>query len=238
MVSSAEPGPAAGEMPRDDGLLQLILAASPDLIYVYDRLEERYLFVSERSTPMLGYSPQQMMQLERGDIHELIHPEDLAHAKTHYARQEQLSDIEISITTYRVRHIHGDYRLLRWRQKVLSRDHAGRARCILGFATDITDEARRQVELDGLRAQILRIRDEERHRLALLLPDTDQPLTHRQRSVARLVAEGHSNKQIANMLRISIKTVEAHRASLMRKLHLTSAAALVRYAVRNKLIKP
>ena len=62
---------------RDDHLLEVILSASPDLIYVYDRLEERYLFVSERSTPMLGYTPQQIMQLESADIHELIHPEDL-----------------------------------------------------------------------------------------------------------------------------------------------------------------
>ena len=71
------------------------------------------------------------------------------------------------MTTYRVRHIQGDYRLLRCRQKVFSRDQAGRAKCILGVASDITDEARRQVEVDALRAQILRIRDEERRRLVL-----------------------------------------------------------------------
>ena len=115
---AADREPAAGEVLRDEHLLELILDASPDLIYVYDRLEERYLFVSERSTPMLGYTPQQIMQLQSADIHELIHPEDLPHAKAHYAKQEQLADTEISMTTYRVRHIQGDYRLLRCRQKV------------------------------------------------------------------------------------------------------------------------
>ena len=54
----------------------------------------------------------------------------------------------------------------------------------------------------------------------------------------QLVAEGHSNKQIAKVLSVSIKTVETHRAAIMRKLELTSTAALVRYAVRNKLIEP
>ena len=65
----------------------------------------------------------------------------------------------------------------------------------------------------------------------------DQPLTSREHTIVRLVAEGHSNKQIANLLSISVKTVETHRASIMRKLGLASMAALVRYAVRNKLIE-
>ena len=63
----------------------------------------------------------------------------------------------------------------------------------------------------------------------------DQPLTGREHTIIRLVAEGHSNKQIANLLSISVKTVETHRASIMRKLGLGSMAALVRYAVRNKM---
>jgi DNA-binding NarL/FixJ family response regulator len=62
-------------------------------------------------------------------------------------------------------------------------------------------------------------------------------LTPRERGVIQLIAEGHSNKQIANILTISVKTVETHRAAIMRKLNLTSAAALVRYAVRNKIIE-
>lgn len=62
-------------------------------------------------------------------------------------------------------------------------------------------------------------------------------LTSRERGVIQLIAEGHSNKQIASILNISVKTVETHRAAAMRKLNLSSAAALVRYAVRNKIIE-
>ncbi len=65
----------------------------------------------------------------------------------------------------------------------------------------------------------------------------DQPLTGRERGIVHLVAEGNSNKQIANLLSISVKTVETHRASIMRKLGLGSMAALVRYAVRNNLVQ-
>ena len=61
------------------------------------------------------------------------------------------------------------------------------------------------------------------------------PLTDRERTVVQLVAEGHSSKEIAQLLGISLKTVETHRAAVMRKLNLSSSAALVRYAIRNKI---
>ena len=67
---------------------------------------------------------------------------------------------------------------------------------------------------------------------------SQQVLTPREREILQLVAEGRSNKEIATTLKISTKTVEAHRANLMHKLGLTSVGALVRYAVRNQIIEP
>ena len=61
-------------------------------------------------------------------------------------------------------------------------------------------------------------------------------LTPRQREIVRLIADGHSNKEIAVKLGISLKTVETHRAAIMRTLNLSSSASLVRYAIRNKLL--
>ena len=66
--------------------------------------------------------------------------------------------------------------------------------------------------------------------------ETSLVLSHRERQIVQLVAEGHSNKQIAPVLNISLKTVETHRANIMRKLCLSSPAALVRYAIRNKIV--
>jgi DNA-binding NarL/FixJ family response regulator len=66
----------------------------------------------------------------------------------------------------------------------------------------------------------------------------DRILTNREQTVVQLVAEGHSNKEIAQVLSISAKTVETHRAAVMRKLEIRSTAAMVRYAVRNKLVGP
>jgi DNA-binding NarL/FixJ family response regulator len=63
-------------------------------------------------------------------------------------------------------------------------------------------------------------------------------LTTREREVVRLIAEGKSNKNIAHLLDISIKTVETHRSASMRKLNVHSTAQLVRYAIRCRLILP
>jgi DNA-binding NarL/FixJ family response regulator len=62
-------------------------------------------------------------------------------------------------------------------------------------------------------------------------------LTSREKSVVQLIAEGQTNKRIADVLSISLKTVETHRASALRKLNLATTAALIRYAIRNKLVE-
>jgi two-component system, NarL family, response regulator NreC len=63
-------------------------------------------------------------------------------------------------------------------------------------------------------------------------------LTSREREVVRLLAKGTSNKEIAAILGISVRTAETHRAALMRKLGLDSLAGVVRYAIRNNIVEP
>ena len=67
-------------------------------------------------------------------------------------------------------------------------------------------------------------------------PAEEKPTT-REREVIQLLAEGSSNKEVADKLGISVKTVETHRAAIMRKLGLHSIGELVRYAIRNKFIE-
>lgn len=69
-------------------------------------------------------------------------------------------------------------------------------------------------------------------------PSTGDVLTHRERSVVQLIAEGRTNKEAAQLLAINLKTVETHRAAAMRKINAHSAADLIRYAIRNKLVEP
>jgi DNA-binding NarL/FixJ family response regulator len=62
-------------------------------------------------------------------------------------------------------------------------------------------------------------------------------LTVRQREIVRLIAEGHSNKEIAGRLGISVRTAETHRLNVMQKLKFHSVSDLVRYAVRNHIVQ-
>ena len=63
-------------------------------------------------------------------------------------------------------------------------------------------------------------------------------VTPREREIIQLLAEGQSNKEAAASLGVSVKTIEAHRANIMRKLRLRSVSDLVRYAIRNKIAQP
>ena len=68
-------------------------------------------------------------------------------------------------------------------------------------------------------------------------PSAGPTLTDRQMDVVQLIAEGYSNKQMAGLLCISIKTVEKHRQALMDKLNIHQVATLTRYAVSHRLVE-
>ncbi len=63
-------------------------------------------------------------------------------------------------------------------------------------------------------------------------------LTPRQREILQLIAEGHTSKEAAALLGVSVKTVETHRADIMRRIGASDITALVRYAIRERLITP
>ena len=63
-------------------------------------------------------------------------------------------------------------------------------------------------------------------------------ISSREREIVQLLAEGNSNKEIARLLSLSLKTVETHRSNIMHKLGLKSITDLVLYAVRNHIIEP
>ena len=72
----------------------------------------------------------------------------------------------------------------------------------------------------------------------LALPKAhEKRLTDRERRLMELIAEGYTNKQMANALQLGLTTVEKERETLMRKLNITSSAGIVRYAVRNGLVR-
>ena len=83
-----------------------------------------------------------------------------------------------------------------------------------------------------------RTRSSARSRAAGASGEARATLTSREGEVLRQLADGKTNKEIGALLQISDRTVETHRARLMRKLDLHSMNQLVRYAIRHQIIKP
>ena len=67
--------------------------------------------------------------------------------------------------------------------------------------------------------------------------DPYETLTDREKQVLKLVAEGHSNKEVADVLGISVKTAMSHREHVMEKLDLHSRTELIRFAIRQGIIR-
>lgn len=88
-----------------------------------------------------------------------------------------------------------------------------------------------------LSTAITRLVIEDYLRWGDIQPDDEaNSLTPREREVLQLIAEGYTNKQIADILTISIKTVQVHRANLMGKLDLHDRGELIKYAIQKKII--
>ena len=64
------------------------------------------------------------------------------------------------------------------------------------------------------------------------------PLTDREIQIIRFIVEGRSSKQVAGLLGLSTRTIEGHRTHIMHKMRFTNLSELVRFAVRNQLVKP
>ena len=77
------------------------------------------------------------------------------------------------------------------------------------------------------------LRDEES---MAVVSRAETKISERERTVLKLIAEGRSNKEVANLLHISAKTVETHRARIMSKLELRTVPDLVRYAIKSGLV--
>jgi DNA-binding NarL/FixJ family response regulator len=69
-------------------------------------------------------------------------------------------------------------------------------------------------------------------------PARTDPLTPREQEIVKLIAEAHTNEQIAELLVISKKTVERHRANILEKLGMSDRVELTRYAIRRGLVQP
>ncbi|WP_088892741.1 GAF domain-containing protein [Leptolyngbya ohadii] len=120
-------------------LLEQVTEMIPGILYIYDLLEQRNVYVNSHICQSLGYTPVEIQALGDQLFLELVHPDDLLKFPEQIARLQTLADGELLENEYRMRHRNGKWLWFNGRDTVFSRTPAGQAKQILGSAFDITN---------------------------------------------------------------------------------------------------
>ena len=126
--------------------LSAVIKTNPNILYVYDLIEERSLYLNREIYSDIGYTFQEIQQMEAGLIFKLIHPDDLPALSVHRNKIDTAKDGESFEFEYRLQHKNGDYCWFLSRDTVFSRTEDGKPWKILGSAIEIS--SRKQAELE------------------------------------------------------------------------------------------
>ncbi|MBV6621603.1 MAG: PAS domain S-box protein [Rivularia sp. (in: Bacteria)] len=128
-------------------LLERISSTTPGLVYVYDLVEQRSVYVNHQVGELLGYSKAEIQKMGSNAIPHLMHPDDLTRLPTLFQRFNTISDDDIVETEYRLRHADGSWHWFYSWDTVFTRNPDGSARQLIGTALDITNRKQIQEEL-------------------------------------------------------------------------------------------
>jgi PAS domain S-box-containing protein len=227
---------------KNNPLLETILNAGPSMTVIVNLRLSEYVYVSKNCEQMIGYTAEEMLGRGMAFGISLIHPEDIGDynkaikfvwefllslppAKRKYYKTS---------ADYRIRTRAGSYKRLLQQNTALQTDRAGNILLLLMVLTDISHLKKEQ----GVSAAI--ISTENEGYLVWDAKDTHLQnqiaFSKRERQLIKLLAEGFSTRQIADMLNLSDHTVSTHRRNMLDKTNLTNARALVSYALSHGLI--
>ncbi len=119
-------------------MLQSVIEATPDLVYVYDVVRDRNVYANRNLEAVLGYTGDAIRELPDGGITAMIHPDDLPAVLANYAHIRTIADGENASVTYRMRHRDGSWRYLQSIETPFERDEQGALTQIVGIARDVT----------------------------------------------------------------------------------------------------
>lgn len=124
---------------ESQGLIQKITETTPGLIYVYDLIEQRNIYLNPQALELIGYTSEALIALEKEAIPQIMHPEDRLRLAAHWQKFNFATDSEVFNIEYRMRHANGQWRWFRSRDKVFKRTALGLPHQIIGSAQDITE---------------------------------------------------------------------------------------------------
>ncbi|MEG4292457.1 diguanylate cyclase [Microcoleus sp. C2C3] len=135
------------ELRSSQHFIQQIADAAPYLLYIYDLTEQRNVYVNGQASNLLGYTPQEILQMQTALYSSLVYPEDLPRLKAHQQKFPSAQDGHILELDYRLKHRSGQWRWFRARDQVFARTADGWPKQIFGTAQDITEYKRAEEAL-------------------------------------------------------------------------------------------
>jgi PAS domain S-box-containing protein len=127
------------QLQESQKFIQQIIETTPNLIYIYNLVERKNEYANRELTDILGYSPEDVIELDSKLLDNLLHPDDIPAAVAHHEKLRSAdSDNPVEIT-YRARHRNGSWRWLRSRELPFARSADDKVTKILGLAEDITE---------------------------------------------------------------------------------------------------
>jgi len=135
------------ELRSSQHFIQQIADAAPYLLYIYDLTEQRNVYVNGQASNLLGYTPQEILQMQTALYSSLVYPEDLPRLKAHQQKFPSAQDGHILELDYRLKHRSGQWRWFRCRDQVFARTADGWPKQIFGTAQDITEYKRAEEAL-------------------------------------------------------------------------------------------
>ncbi|MEG4283967.1 diguanylate cyclase [Microcoleus sp. A006_D1] len=135
------------ELRESQHFIQQIADAAPYLLYIYDLTQRRNVYVNGQAFNLLGYTPEEILQMETALFSSLVYPEDLERVSAHFQKFPSAEDGYILELDYRLKHRSGEWRWFRCRDQVFARTASGDPKQIFGTAQDITEYKRAEEAL-------------------------------------------------------------------------------------------
>jgi len=148
---------AAAALRESQRLIQRIAESTPNILYLYDLIEQANVYVNSGITEILGYTPEEVQKMGTQVLPNLMHPDDLAKLSEHLQRFATAADGQILEFEYRMKHANGGWRWLNSRETIFTKTGENQPQQILGTATDITDRKLANEQL------ISKVRELEQH---------------------------------------------------------------------------
>ncbi|MCC3469047.1 MAG: PAS domain S-box protein [Microcoleus sp. PH2017_06_SFM_O_A] len=119
--------------------IQAIADSNPNLLYVYDLIEQRNIYTNRQIATILGYGAEEIQDMGKAMLQTLVHPEDLSAFFQHIQKFDRSQGGDIIEFQYRMRHKNGEWRWMHSWDTVFLRQADGKPKQILGTSNDITD---------------------------------------------------------------------------------------------------